>query len=148
MTRLLTILILLLAGLPQVGIGMTGMTGMFGASAGHDCADMVCQQPVIAPTECCDESEPVVDMDEYCSMSGGACRCGVAPADDRVPNPKAPLQRSDTQITLGLSKALVELPRWNTPADAGQAVATDLVVGLASLRTHNETQALLGIWQT
>ena len=145
MIRILTILILLFAGLPRVG---TGMIGVIGSSAEHECAEMVCQQPVIAPTSCCDEQAPVIDMDEYCPMSGGPCQCGVAPDDDRTPNPKAPLQRSDSQITLGLAKTSVELPRWNTPAEAGRAVATDQVVGLASLRTHNETQALLGIWQT
>lgn len=142
MIRILTILILLLAGLPRVDIGMLG------SSVGRDCTEMVCQQPVIAPSGCCDEPVPVVNMDEYCPMSGGPCRCGVAPDDDRTPTPKAPFQRSDTQITLGLSDLSAEVPSWNTSADIEHGIATDLVDGLASLRTHNETQALLGIWQT
>ena len=142
MMRILTILILLLAGLPRVDIGM------FGSSAGHDCTEMVCQQPVIAPSGCCDEPAPVVDMDEYCPMSGGECRCGVTPDEDRTPTPKAPFQRSDTQITLGLFEASAEIPSWTTSAEIKHGGATDLFDGLASLRTHNETQALLGIWQT
>ncbi len=146
MMRTLTILILLLAGLPRVDIGM------FNSSTGHACTEMVCQEPVIAPviapSGCCDEPASVVDMDEYCPMSGGECRCGVTPDDDRAPTPKAPFQRSDTQITLGLSDSSVEAPSWGTSADIEHGVATDLFDGLASLRTHNETQALLGIWQT
>ncbi|MBL4698849.1 MAG: hypothetical protein JKX70_08440 [Phycisphaerales bacterium] len=140
--RTLTILILLLAGLPRVDIGM------FDSSAGHDCTEMVCQQPVITPSGCCEEPAPVVDMDEYCPMSGGECRCGVTPDDDRTPTPKAPFQRSDTHFTLGLFDSSAEVPRLDTSADIEHGVATDLFDGLASLRTHNETQALLGIWQT
>ena len=143
MMRILTILILLLAGLPRVDIGMIG------SSAGHDCNEMVCQQPVIASSGCCDEPAPVVDMDDdYCPMSGGECRCGVTPEDDRSPTPKSPFQRSESRITLGLTGSSTEAPSWSSSAGIEHGVVTDLVDGLASLRTHNETQALLGIWQT
>lgn len=111
---------------------------------------MACAESVVTQMSCCDELtqvvEPAVEMAEFCPMSGGKCRCGVTP-QDRTPERKDPLQRSDSQITLGLSKVSVELPTWTPNVSLNGAVATDLVVGLASLRTHNETQALLGIWR-
>lgn len=146
MIRILTILIFILAGLPRVGIDMIE------ASFGHDCSEMVCQHTEIEPpmSECCDEPAPVLAViDEYCSMSGGDCRCGVSPDNDHAPGPKAPLQRSDTQLTLGLSATgSVEVPSWAVASDYGLAGIAGLIDGLASLRTHNQTQALLGIWRT
>lgn len=141
MIRFMTILILLLAGIPQVGIGMLG------APADSGCNHAVCQ-PVVVESNCCSEPEPAVDMDEYCPMSGGPCRCGVSPSDDRSPAPKAPLQRSETQITLGLSTQPVRVSIWTTSDDKHSAPFVGFVGSLHSLRTHTETQAILGIWRT
>lgn len=142
MMRILTISILLLAGLLRVDIGVIGVLD------GHDCTEMVCHQPVIASSGCCDEPAQAVDMDEYCPMSGGECRCGVTPDDDHTPRPKAPHQRSDSLFMLGLFESSAEIPSWDISASIEHGVMADLVDGQASLRTHNETQALLGIWQT
>jgi hypothetical protein len=139
--RLMTILILLLAGIPRVGIGMIG------APADSGCNDAVFQ-PIVVQTSCCIDSEPVVDMSEYCPMSGGPCRCGITPGDDRDPLPVPPLQRSESQITLGLSDSPVQVCNWLVSKDEHSTPMPALVGSLHSLRTHAETQALLGIWRT
>lgn len=139
--RLMTILILLLAGIPWVGIRMIG------APADTGCTVMVCQ-PVMAESGCCEDPSTVVDMDEYCPMSGGPCRCGITPGNDRNPAPKAPLQRSDTQITLGLSAKPIQICIWTVSSDDHSTPMTGLVGNLHALRTHCETQAILGIWIT
>ena len=141
MIRMLTILILLLAGIPRVGIGIIG------APADTGCNDIVCQ-PVMVGSSCCDEPSTGLDMDEYCPMSGGPCRCGITPGDDRNPTPKAPIQRSETQITLGLSEAPVQICIWTVSSDEHSKPMAGLVGNLHSLRTHSETQAILGIWRT
>jgi len=141
MIRLLTILILMLAGIPRVGIGMIG------APAVADCSDMVCQ-PVVVESTCCSELMPVVDMDEFCPMSGGPCRCGITPGDDSNPSPKAPLQRSETQITLGLFAEPRQACIWTAARDEHPAPMMGLVGNLHALRTHTQIQAILGIWRT
>lgn len=141
MIRLMTILILMLAGIPRVGVGMIG------GPVGAGCSDMVCQQ-VMDESSCCEESAPVLDMDEFCPMSGGPCRCGITPGDNRNPSPKAPLQRSETQITLGLFAEPRQLCIWTVARDEHPAPMIGLVGNLHALRTHSETQAILGIWRT
>ncbi len=153
MIRLMTILILLLAGLPQVGIGM------FGSPMDTGCQHAVCQ-PVVVETSCCFEPTPSVDsaadsvadtvvgMDEYCPMSGGPCRCGITPNDDRNPVPMAPFQRNETQITLGLFAQPFQVCIWTTSDDEHSRPILGLVGNLHALRTHAETQAVLGIWIT
>lgn len=139
--RYLTILMLLLVGLPRVGVGIIGMQAQTG------CTETVCQ-PVVVQVSCCGLETPAQDMDEYCPMSGGACRCGVSPADEPERGPKAPLQRSENQITLGLSFASVHVQSWKNDRDACSVLRSGLIANLVSLRTHNETQALLGVWRT
>ena len=141
MIRMLTILILLLAGIPRVGIGMIGTAGDAG------CNDAVCQ-PVVVESSCCSDPVPAIDMDEYCPMSGGPCRCGVSPGNDRNELPEAPLQRSESQITLGLSADPVRICVWTANNDEHSAPMAGLVGNLHALRTHCETQAILGIWRT
>jgi hypothetical protein len=138
---MLTILILLLAGIPRVGIGMIGAGGDAG------CNDAVCQ-PVIVESSCCGDPAPAIDMDEYCPMSGGPCRCGVSPGNDGNQLPEAPLQRSESQITLGLSADPVRICVWTAINDEHYAPMEGLVGNLHALRTHTETQAILGIWRT
>jgi len=137
----MTILILILAGLPRVGIGMIG------APVSTGCDDMVCQ-PIVIESSCCSEQAPIVDMDEYCPMSDGPCRCGITPTDDGSPAPQAPLQRSETQFTLGLSAKPLQVCIWTVNPDEQLILMTGLVGNLHALRTHTETQAILGIWRT
>lgn len=141
MMRLMAILIFLLAGIPRVGIGMIG------APADTGCNDVVCQ-PVVVESSCCSGPTPVVDMDEYCPMSDGPCRCGVSPDDDRNQPPEAPLQRSESQITVGLTAASHQVCIWTVRRDQQSAAMAGLVGNLHALRTHAETQAILGIWRT
>ena len=141
MIRMLTILILLLAGIPRVGIGMIGAGGDAG------CNDAVCQ-PVIVESSCCGDPAPAIDMDEYCPMSGGPCRCGVSPGNDGNQLPEAPLQRSESQITLGISADPVRICVWTAINDEHSTPMVGLVGNLHALRTHSETQAILGIWRT
>tara|TARA_A100001391_G_scaffold204724_1_gene201475 strand:+ start:1608 stop:2036 length:429 start_codon:yes stop_codon:yes gene_type:complete len=142
MMRLLTILIVLLAGLPRVGLGLIE------APADTGCSDMVCQ-PVIIEKGCCSEPAPAQDMSVYCPMSDGPCRCGVDRNDDPQRAPEAPLQRSDSQITLGLSRAVAQVCIWSI-SDDGQTdrPMIGLVEHVHARRTHSETQAILGIWRT
>ena len=137
----MTILMFLLAGILRAGILMIGAPDNTG------CDDVVCQ-PVVVESSCCGEPAAVVDMDEYCPMSGGPCRCGVTPGDDRSPAPDAPLQRSETQITLGFSTAPVQICVWTVSSDEHSTPMAGLVGNLHALRTHTETQAILGIWRT
>lgn len=141
MMRLMTILILLLAGIPRVGIGMIG------GPADAGCNDVVCQ-PVVVESGCCSVISPVVDMDEYCPMSDGPCRCGVRRGDDHNQSPEEPLQRSETQITLGLTAETRQICIWTVRRDEHSAPMAGLVGNLHALRTHTETQAILGIWRT
>lgn len=143
MMRLMTILILLLAGIPRVGIGMIG------SPRDTDCNDMVCQPIVVQKeTSCCGEPDPVIDMDEFCPMSNGPCRCGVSPTDDHDRKPIDPLQRNESKITLGIFKAPVQICIWTTINDGHSGTMSGLVENLHALRTHAQTQAILGIWTT
>lgn len=141
MIRMMTILILLLAGIPRVDIGVIG------GSADTGCTDVVCQ-PAVVESSCCSEPATVVDMDEYCPMSDGPCRCGVSPGDDRNQSPEAPLQRSESQITLGLTAETRQVCIWTVRRNEHSSPMAGLVGNLHALRTHAETQAILGIWRT
>lgn len=141
MIRLMVILVLMLAGIPRVGIGMIG------APTGTGCDDMVCQ-PVVVESSCCSDAATAVDMYEYCPMSDGPCRCGITPTDDRNPAPKAPIQRSETQFTFGLNAQPVQICIWTVVSDDHSTPMIGLVGNLHELRTHSETQAILGIWRT
>lgn len=141
MMRLITILILLLAGLPRIGVGTISV------SADTGCNDVVCQ-PVVVESSCCDDPEIAMDMDEFCPMSGGPCRCGITSDGDRNQLPPAPFQRGETQITLGLSAESLQVGIWTVSSDEHSAPLIGLVWNLHALRTHTETQAILGIWIT
>lgn len=158
MIRIITMLMLVLAGLPRVGIGAfdgSGISVLFG----DGCSVALCEpvgEPVVEASGCCiltmPESVGMVpvdkDMAAYCPMSGGRCTCGMAPDPQPTPTPKAPLQSNDSRITLGLTKVPSEVPQWVRSDLHADHAFTQLVAGLVSLQSHQEKQARLGIWRT
>ena len=170
MIRIITILMLVLAGLPRVGMGVfdgSGFSALFGGGCTVALIEPVIEpagDPVIEASSCCNMQEPVqmdmaklgivkvdmddLDMDDYCPMSGGECTCGVAPDHQPTPTPKAPFQSNDSRITLGLTKVPREVPQWMRSDVQSDHALTQLVAGLVSLQSHHEKQARLGIWRT
>lgn len=150
MIRIVTILMLVLAGLPQVGIGAFDGAG-FSAPCSSRCAPPIIHESVVEHSCCGDmaSQEPLqLDMDEYCPMSGGQCTCGMAPDPQPTPTPKSPLQSSDSRITLGLTKVPSEVPQWMRSDLQSDHTLAQLTAGLVSLQSHQEKQARLGIWRT
>lgn len=134
MTRYLAILVLMIAGLPRLGVGLS--------MGRHDEAEAACHR-VIKPMACCGGGS---GEDAYCPMSDGPCRCLIAPAPDPEPRPQLPLPRSDRDFFTSLPNEPTEitlLPEpLSTPLRPGSRV------GLTGSKSHNQLQALLGIWRT
>lgn len=80
-------------------------------------------------------------------MSGGPCQCGVSPLPDQQPTPHTPLPRTDRESVTAVPRQPIQ---FVPEADAERGSPTcpaghqSLLAGL----THNEIQALLGIWRT
>lgn len=135
MTRVLAILILVAAGLPRLGVGLAG---------GQDhCGEFACHQPVVQ-VNCCD-SELVEEA--YCPMSKGPCECVAAPAPNTDPKPEAPLPRSDRDTVTGMPNGPPQVMPVAEPDTDAPKVASQ-VLALTAGKSHNEIQALLGIWRT
>ncbi len=98
---------------------------------------------MVIETSCCGESSGV----EFCPMSEGPCQCGISPvpAPERLPD--APLPRTERDSVTGLPNGPPTITPVIEPDDATPSMAS-LVVGLRAGKTHNEVQALLGVWQT
>lgn len=135
MIRIMTILILLTAGLPRLGVGLAG---------GQDaCGESACHQPVVQMS-CCG-SDP--GDDGFCPMSNGPCECIAAPAPDPEPKPEAPLPRSDRDSVTGIPNGPPQVVPVVDP-DSDTPTIASLVLALTAGKSHNEIQALLGIWRT
>tara|TARA_E500000318_G_C3482339_1_gene180936 strand:+ start:321 stop:728 length:408 start_codon:yes stop_codon:yes gene_type:complete len=135
MLRILAILTLIFAGLPRLGVGLAG---------GQDaCGDSACHQPVVQMS-CCD-SDP--GDDGFCPMSNGPCVCVAAPLPDPEPLPEAPLPRSDRDTVTGMPNGSPQVTPVVEPDRDAPKVAS-LVLALTVGKSHNEVQALLGVWQT
>ena len=85
--------------------------------------------------------------DTFCSMSDGPCRCGISPTPDPERLPDAPLPKTDRDSVTGFPNGPPRVTPVIEPDDATPAMAS-LVVSLRAGNTHNEVQALLGVWQT
>ena len=142
--RFLAILILIVSGLPRLGTG---------SAAGQDhCGDTSCHVPAVE-VSCCGEPVPPADSgfgcgsETFCPMSEGPCQCGIypAPAPERLPD--APLPRTDRDSATGLPNGPPKITAVIEPDDTTPSMAS-LVVGPRAGKTHNEVQALLGVWQT
>ncbi len=144
MIRILAILFLVASGLPRLGTGF---------AAGQDrCGEMSCEMSAVE-VNCCDEPMPAADSDvgcgsdAFCPVSEGPCQCGISPTPARERLPDAPLPRTDRDSVTGLPNGPPKITPVIEPDDTTPSMAS-LVVGLRAGKTHNEVQALLGVWQT
>lgn len=113
-----------------------------GQSHHSSCDDAGCHR-VTARTTCCGETIE----DAYCPMSRGECRCAVAPAPSDQPQPPVPMPRPDRDSLIAIPHApttIVLFADDESLASEGLAQSLGLLAGL----THNEIQALLGVWRT
>lgn len=144
MLKLFAILILIGSGIPRLGVGLA--TGQ-----GH-CGETLCEVSVVEMS-CCGEPIPAADADfgcgsdAFCPMSEGPCRCGISPKPTPKPLPDVPLPRTDRDSVTGLPNGPPKINPVFEPDDATPSMAS-LVVGLRAGKTHNEVQALLGVWRT
>ena len=143
MIRILTILMLISAGLPRLGVGFVVVQGMCSESTCHQSIVQVsCCQPVVQ-IGCCSS-----DSGDYgfCPMSNGPCECVAAPAPFPEPKPEAPMPRSDRDSVTGMPNGppqvttIIEL-------DSDAPRVASLVLALTAGKSHNEIQALLGTWR-
>ena len=105
--------------------GMRGMDSLWSSSKSHALA-MGSDQCVM--TECHEEIREVLCCDtksvhNFCKMSNGPCTCGIKPIDDRSPN---------EIIITELPTRLISIARKGS---------------IRAGFSHNQTQALLGVWQ-
>lgn len=137
MTRLLAILMLLGAGGAGLGHDVIG-----GRSHGGSCGESGCHE-VSHCSDSCEDS----DEDASCAMSGGECRCSASPSPDRRPGPDAPmLPPGRDSITAYARVTTPDVEHIEAGTHIGLRSAGSF--GLLRGRTHNEIQALLGIWRT
>ncbi len=144
MIRILAILILVASGLPRLGTG-------FAAGQDH-CGETACHVPAVE-VSCCGETVPLADSDfgcgsdAFCPMSEGPCQCGISPthAPERLPD--APLPRTDRDSVTGLPNGPPKITPVIESDDTTPSMAS-LVICVRAGKTHNEVQALLGVWQT
>ena len=144
MIRFFVILTLLASSLPRLGAGLV---------AGQEHSDETSCHVSAVEVNCC--IEQVCDPDSalgcgsetFCPMSEGPCRCGISPtpAPERLPD--APLPRTDRDSVTGLPNGPPKITPVIEPDDTTPSMAS-LVVGPRAGKTHNEVQALLGVWQT
>ncbi len=110
---------------------------------GCDCVQGTCCTPV-ERTNCC--GEPTIET--VCHRSGGECRCGVDDRREDAPTSPATPPTTDREVLSWVLIAPVELVAFG----ADDLTLTRQPTGTASERfaglTHNEIQALLGIWRT
>lgn len=95
----------------------------------------------VIETSACHEGA-VVDV--VCDMTGGDCHCRADPVPQEQPK-ALPLVRDSSELTLVLAPRTTGVaPAW--PPTTGQ-VSGMHILG-RTVRSHNEVQALLGIWLT
>ena len=94
---------------------------------------------VVESVGCC--AKPALET--RCAMTGGVCRCGLAPVQPKTPEPAIPTTRpiERTLAAMPLGGVIVVAPsRAPRVARAG--------VQERPSRSHNTSQAILGIWRT
>ena len=139
--RLLTILALAAGGL----LWPAGLS----AQQPDRCEAVVCCLSPATPAHCASDATRATQQNHHaaCPTNGGPCDCAISPERDRRPAPDAPLPRSapdrlpvstsqstEVRSTIAPEPLPARAPAWS-PDRLGS-------------RTHNETQALLGIWRT
>ena len=143
MTRAHLILIIAASLLGMRGIGSLWNTlrAETPAMGSDPCVMMGCHE-VIREVSCCGTDT----VRTICAMSNGPCTCGLSPIEIPSPNEPLPLPSRDRDSTLmvrgpptTIQNITTEIPqRLISVARAGSICA-----GLS----HNQVQALLGVWQ-
>ncbi|MDF1870162.1 MAG: hypothetical protein P1U30_07195, partial [Phycisphaerales bacterium] len=111
---------------------------------------------VIAPSSCCpsDNTETQssktqstqTQSDDFCPMSNGPCTCGLNPANEHAPDEPMPApqrERQTLQMMRGPPLAF-QLITTDTPK---RLIPVALTYSIRSGFSHNQTQALLGVWR-
>ncbi|MCR9075568.1 MAG: hypothetical protein NXI07_05965 [bacterium] len=144
MTRWLTLILFSIGVLHASRIALPGGTG-------QDCATS-CASHTVPEIEqdpsCCPlgDAKMQAPSGEYCAMSNGPCTCGMKPIDDRSPNEPLPLPSRDRD----------SLQMVRGPPASIRIIITELPTRLISIArtgsiragfSHNQAQALLGVWQ-
>jgi hypothetical protein len=116
-------------------------------AAGHAAPAEVC-----TATSCCTTVERVSCcgeriVEQICGKSGGACHCASAPTDTPDPRPEAPQPRTERETLVAVPSPPVHSVVYT---DADGNLRPPFAAGESRLagKTHNEIQALLGIWRT
>ncbi len=136
-TRLFTILLLVLPGLVGAGVGVRGERG-----DAHVCGDSVCLRCSDSVALCCETPAGTAGVSH-----DGFCRCSCAPVPDRPRRPEAPLPQSDRDQPV---------PLHDGPAGVVSVVVPDrepprriaLCSGVLSGLNNNGVRAFLGVWRT
>lgn len=144
MTRWLTLILFSLGVLHATGISLP-------ERAGHDCATICAAHELsqIQPEpSCCPLGDGMTQAptNDYCPMSNGPCACGLSPNDAPSPTEPMPMPSRDRD-TLQMTRA---------PPASLIIITTDLPTRLTTIArtgsiragfSHNQAQALLGVWR-
>jgi len=147
MIRWFTLILFFLGVLHASGIALP-------SSMGDDCATLCGSHEtpqVIAPSSCCpsDNTETQstqTQSDDFCPMSNGPCTCGLNPANEHTPDEPMPApqrERQTLQMMRGPPLAF-QLITTDTPK---RLIPVALTHSIRSGFSHNQTQALLGVWR-
>ena len=128
--RLLAILLILLPGIRGLG-ALTAQSNEHGSTA---CCS------TIETTTCCGQ----VAIETICARSGGECECAARPTDLPAPAPISLFVQTLGQLYHQFPE-LVELSSFLV--DEQPQVFARGFDYTTKLRTHNDTQAILGIWR-
>lgn len=111
------------------------------AMGSDPCVMMGCHE-VIREVSCCGTET----VRTYCAMSNGPCTCGITPDDAPAPAEPMPMPSRDRD----------SMPMTRAPPASIQLITTELPTRLLSIArmgsiragfSHNQAQALLGVWQ-
>jgi len=140
-------------------LGMLHASGIsLPSSTGDDCATLCGSHQipqVIAPASCCPSENTETQStqtqsddqnDDYCPMSNGPCTCGLSPANEHAPDEPMPApqrERQTLQMMRGPPLAF-ELITTNPPK---RLIPVALTGSIRAGFSHNQSQALLGVWR-
>ena len=142
-TRFLTITMMLIGVLHAAGFAMP--------HAGAESCDTMCDshtQPVLKQeSSCCVLGESIkAPQSDHCPMSNGPCRCSARPVNDQEHQEPLPLPSRDRD-TLQMVRAPpigMQIIDFVLPKRLNAVAVIDQV---SSKFTHNQLQAILGVWR-
>lgn len=144
MTRWFALILFSLSIIHAAGISWTKGTH---ASCDQICGSHTLVEVALAPS-CCPLSDAMAHApaDDYCPMSNGPCTCGITPDDAPAPTEPMPMPSRDRD----------SMPMTRAPPASIELITAELPTRLLSIArtgsilagfSHNQAQALLGIWQ-